>query len=293
MNTPPLNCETLQRTRVQTRYRVVALDPLVRLYKCTFTIELYTGTHVYGAAAAGLHTELVGGFHFGTLSFFCVPNVGYVMNGSIHQKVLSKSSKHGTKVGVRAGHPAAVLRAACSSAREQEKSQSDYVRSTHCYPCSATGSALVFCSFPFNTVDLPIQKLKLSVFTVADVLGESCSPLAERFSVWQLNKWPLLKEFLKGIPTKGKKPEILEYEGIEVEMIKGRHPELLILNEKGRVTEKIDLLKIDGLKKSVQGVRDILEKKGFVKKPKTRNRFVPPPPPPPAKGEGTDSDLRL
>lgn len=76
-------------------------------------------------------------------------------------------------------------------------------------------------------------------------------------------------------------------------MIKGRHPELLILNEKGRVTEKIDLLKIDGLKKSVQGVRDILEKKGFVKKPKTRNRFVPPPPPPPAKGEGTDSDLRL
>lgn len=91
-----------------------------------------------------------------------------------------------------------------------------------------------------------------------------------------------------GIPTKGKKPEVLEYEGIEIEMIKGRHPEIHFYNDKGRLIERIDLLKIEGLKKSVQGVRDVLETRGLVKKTKTGKRYVSEPLP---QFEGTKSDL--
>mmetsp|Transcript_68793 Transcript_68793/g.143449 ORF Transcript_68793/g.143449 Transcript_68793/m.143449 type:complete len:102 (+) Transcript_68793:144-449(+) len=53
-------------------------------------------------------------------------------------------------------------------------------------------------------------------------------------------------------------------------MVHGRQPELHIFGDNGRVVERINLLKINNLKESVQGVRDMLEAKGFVKKPKTR-----------------------
>ena len=94
--------------------------------------------------------------------------------------------------------------------------------------------------------------LLLSVFTIAlSITGEiqSCSG-------WKLNHLPEVKRFLK-VPGHAD-----SYEGLTINFISGRTPELFLKDDTGKVIEQINLSEY-----STDQLHALMTEKGFQRKP--------------------------
>lgn len=74
---------------------------------------------------------------------------------------------------------------------------------------------------------------------------------------WRLNSLPEVKRFLK------EPGHADSYENLSIKWIRGRNPDLFLYSSNETLIEKIDLSPL-----TTQGIHELMEKKGFVRKVK-------------------------